>query len=264
MSEQTNVVQLPSSAPAGGAIFRAIPAIMQEVGYVGKDRKNQQQGYSFRGIDDIYAAVQLVLAKHGVFVVPRVLEDVWEERTTKSGGAMLHVRSKIAHTFYASDGSSVEAVTFGEGMDSGDKSSNKAMSSAMKYALLEVLCIPTNEPKDPEEESPEVAPKGSAPKQSSPATAKPVTAAVVPWFERAPNKMKRLQAAITKLNLGKAEADSRGLRGEEREKFVRDTRLKYMGAMLGREVTSTLALDEAEADKVTLAAENGEFPEFPS
>src|SRR5690242_13529352 len=114
-----------------GKIFKAIPAIMAEVGHISKDRKNPQQGYAFRGIDDVYAAVQLVLAKHGVFVVPRVLEYAWEERQTKSGGAMFHLRSKIAHTFYADDGSSVESITLGESMDSGDKSANKAMSAAM-------------------------------------------------------------------------------------------------------------------------------------
>ncbi len=44
-------------------------------------------------------------------------------------------------------------------MDSGDKSANKAMSAAYKYALMQVFCIPTDEPKDTENETHEVAPK---------------------------------------------------------------------------------------------------------
>jgi hypothetical protein len=138
-------------------IYSAIPAIMAEVGAVEKSRKNTAQGYAFRGIDEVYGALQLVMAKHGVFVVPVVLTQDWGERPTKGGGSMLRVVTTIRHTFFASDGSSVEAVTLGEGMDSGDKSANKAMSVALKYALLEVFCIPTSDPKDPENDSHELA-----------------------------------------------------------------------------------------------------------
>ncbi len=65
----------------------------------------------------------------------------------------------VQFTFYAPDGSSVEVVTVGEAMDAGDKSSNKAMSAALKYALLQVFCIPTEEPIDTENETHEVAAK---------------------------------------------------------------------------------------------------------
>lgn len=157
-------------SPPPGQIFKAIPEVMKEVGAVSKGRKNQQQNYQFRGIDDVYAAVQLVLAKHGVFVVPEVLRDtiLWDERTSKSGGTLMHLRVVIRHRFYAADGSSVYADTFGEAMDSGDKSCNKAMSVAMKYALIEALCIPTTEPKDPEDDSPEVLPRPSIKKEPAP------------------------------------------------------------------------------------------------
>ena len=40
-------------------------------------------------------------------------------------------------------------------MDSGDKATNKAMAIAMKYALFQVFCIPTEEMKDPDAETPE-------------------------------------------------------------------------------------------------------------
>ena len=53
--------------------------------------------------------------------------------------------SKIKYIFYAEDGTSVEAITIGEGMDSGDKATNKSMAIAMKYALFQVFCIPTEE-----------------------------------------------------------------------------------------------------------------------
>lgn len=146
-------------APRGGRIWKAIPAIMSEVGAIGKDRKNAGQGYNFRGIDDVYFAVQLVLAKHGVFTVPEVLEERTEDRTTKGGAALIYRVLKIRFWFYADDGSFFTATVMGEGMDSGDKASNKAMSVAHKYAFLQVLAIPTAEPKDPENDSHEVAPR---------------------------------------------------------------------------------------------------------
>ena len=140
-------------------IHEVIPSVMREVGAIAKGRKNAQQGYSFRGIDDAYQAFQPVFAKLGVFVVPTVLNVAREERQTKSGGVLIYTTLTVKHTFFADDASFFECVTVGEAMDSGDKSSNKAMSAAMKYALLEVFCVPTEEDNDTENHSPEVAPK---------------------------------------------------------------------------------------------------------
>ena len=142
-------------------IHEAISAIMSEVGSIGKDRKNVQQGYKFRGIDDVYMAVHPLLVKYGVFSVPRVTAERSEERTTKGGGALIYRVLTIEYTFFAKDGSSIMAVVIGEGMDSGDKASNKAMSVAHKYAILQLLAIPTEEQKDPEYDSPEPAPKSA-------------------------------------------------------------------------------------------------------
>jgi len=141
-----------------GEIYAAMAKAMAQVGSVGKTRKNAQQGYQFRGIDDVMAHVQPVLAECGIVPVPEVLEREREVVTTKSGGTMASVRLLVKHTFYAKDGSSVAAITLGEAMDSGDKASNKAMSAALKYALTEALLIPTYEvDRDTEEGSPQMA-----------------------------------------------------------------------------------------------------------
>jgi hypothetical protein len=85
------------------------------------------------------------------------LERVREERKTVKDngreGLLIYTTLTVRHTFTADDGSFVEAVTIGEAMDSGDKSSNKAMSAAMKYALLEVFCVPTEDDNDTENHS---------------------------------------------------------------------------------------------------------------
>lgn len=139
-------------------IYQQIPKIMSELGPIAKKNRNIAQGYSFRGIDDIYEGVQAVLAANGVFVVPDILEERTEERTAKNGSTLIYRVLKIKYTFFADDGSSISATVIGEGMDSGDKASNKAMSVAQKYALIQVFCIPTVEPKDPENDSHEIEP----------------------------------------------------------------------------------------------------------
>jgi hypothetical protein len=143
---------------AEGKIYAALAKCIAAVGVVGKTRKNAAQGYQFRGIDDVLSACQSVLADNGVVCVPQVREREREMVQTKSGGSMASVRLLVDHHFYAADGTFVTATTLGEAMDSGDKASNKAMSAALKYALVETLCIPTFEDdRDTEEHSPEIA-----------------------------------------------------------------------------------------------------------
>jgi hypothetical protein len=140
-------------------IFKAIAAIQRDMDAIGKTKRNQSQGFNFRGIDDVYNAIHPLLARHGVFTTPEVLEDRTEDRQTKSGGALIYRVLKIKYTFFAEDGSSVAATVIGEGMDSGDKASNKAMSIAHKYAFFQVFSIPTEEvaASDPDNYSHEVA-----------------------------------------------------------------------------------------------------------
>lgn len=126
-------------------IYTAINAAMKDIGYIGKDRKNQQQGFMFRGIEQVMNTMKPVLEDHGVFIVPEVLDTQREERTTKTGGNLIYTMHKIKFHFTATDGSEVCAITVGEAMDSADKSSNKAMSVAFKYACFQVFCIPTEE-----------------------------------------------------------------------------------------------------------------------
>lgn len=138
-------------------IYQAITKVMEEVGYVGKNQKNQQQGFMFRGIDAVMNAIYPALVKNKVFIVPEVLEQEREERKTKSGTTMIYSVCKIRYTFFAADGSSISAVVVGEGMDTGDKATNKAMATAFKYACFQVFCIPTEEMKeqDPDFKTPE-------------------------------------------------------------------------------------------------------------
>ena len=135
-------------------IYESITNIMQESIAIGKEKLNKQQGFKYRGIDDVMNTFYPLLSKHKVFIVPEVLAEQREERTTAKGGNLIYSILKIKYSFYAEDGSYVSAVVIGEGMDSADKSSNKAMAVGMKYAMFQVFCIPTEEMPDSDAETP--------------------------------------------------------------------------------------------------------------
>ena len=149
-------------------IYSAILNVMADVGAIAKDKKNQQQGFKYRGVDDVMNALQPAMVKHGVFVVPCMIDQKREERQTGRGGTLLYSICTMKYTFYAKDGSSVESVVVGEGMDSGDKATNKAMSIAFKYACFQVFCIPTEEMRDPDAETPPQTTKKPQERQKKP------------------------------------------------------------------------------------------------
>lgn len=153
-------------------IFESINKTMEDVGAIGKNSKNPQQGFMYRGVDAVMNALNPAMIKNGIFVVPTVLEQTREERTTAKGGLLIYSICKIKYTFYAQDGSFVESVVIGEGMDSGDKATNKAMSVAFKYACFQVFCIPTEEMKDPDAEVHEVQPRKTPTEQDMKKTEK--------------------------------------------------------------------------------------------
>ena len=130
---------------------------MSALSAISKGRKNTQQGYAFRGIDDAMNALHGPLSAAGVFYTAAVRDVVKTEFTTTKGTAMLHFTLTVAYTFHAADGSSVTFEAVGEASDSGDKAAGKAQSYALKVALIQVFCIPTEEQKDTEYASPERA-----------------------------------------------------------------------------------------------------------
>jgi hypothetical protein len=127
-------------------VYTAILKVMSAVGKAGisKDRQNTQQNYSFRGIDDVYNALNGFLADASLLILPRVMKREVTERVTKSGGAIFYVALDVEFDLVsAEDGSKHTIAMAGEAMDSADKATNKAMSAAYKYACMEVFCIPT-------------------------------------------------------------------------------------------------------------------------
>jgi hypothetical protein len=153
-------------------IYRAVIDAMGQISAVSKSRTNGTQGFAYRGIDDVMNELHGILAKSRIFIVPTVLAEERTTGTTSRGGTMFYTRLKIKFTFYADDGSNVESVVIGEAMDTGDKASNKALSIGLKYALLQVFCIPTEDDKDPDAVSQDFNP--SQPMGNTQQTSRPI------------------------------------------------------------------------------------------
>lgn len=127
-------------------VYRAICQVATVISKDGitKSKKNEQQGYKFRGIDDVYNSLSAVMAGAGLCILPRMSDRTHQERSTKSGSLLFYVTVRADFDFVSSkDGSKHTVTMYGEAMDSADKATNKAMSAAYKYACLQVFCIPT-------------------------------------------------------------------------------------------------------------------------
>lgn len=152
--------EVPAEAPATTRnVYQAIAAVMGDLARSGisKEQTNTFDKYKFRGIDDVYNALAPLLAKHGLLILPRVLERTSEERTSQKGGAVFYITVAVEFDFVSADDGSKHTIrAYGEAMDRGDKGTNKAMTAAYKYACFEAFCIPVVGQEDADAETHEV------------------------------------------------------------------------------------------------------------
>jgi hypothetical protein len=240
-------------------IYSKMIAINRNIEAIGKNEVNQMQRFNFRGIDTVYNEVHDIMANEGVFNVPEVIEDRTEERKSKSGGALIYRILKMRYTFFAEDGSSVQAVVIGEGMDSGDKASNKAMAIAHKYALLQAFCIPTSDTKDPDAESHEVQSKDEqqkpAPSQSKPKPAGQSRSG--PVFRFGKHKGEPLVGAKKDNLEWYRGAISKGINDPEKERYREDALLHL------REIDDAITVYEEHATDAQRDHVQQDFEDLP-
>lgn len=170
----------PETATDTPSVVVALARVMNDVQAVRKGDRNAQQGYAFRGIDAVMNAVGPVLRRHGVVVLPTCERAEWRDVHTNTGKPSRECTVSVRFTFYGPAGDHIDCVTPGESMDYGDKGAPKAMSVAFRIALLQALCLPTDEP-DPDATSYERA--AQPPPAPNPATR--ARAALREWAESA-------------------------------------------------------------------------------
>lgn len=131
-------------------IYAALAAINKGIKAIGKSNFNESQRFYFRGVDDIMNELHGLFAENGVVIIPEIEEQSQQTIQTRNGGVAYRTLLRVKYTFVAEDSSNVTCTAMGESHDSADKGVNKALSAALKYALLQMFLIPTAEKKDPD------------------------------------------------------------------------------------------------------------------
>lgn len=137
-------------------VFKAIEGVMSDLSKIGisKDKTNQQQGFKYRGVDDVMNELSALLPRHGLLILPRVTKREFAERVSAKGNPLFYTTLEIEYDFISTEDGSKHTVgpMVGEAMDSADKSANKAMAIAYKYVCFQAFCIPTEATVDPDAE----------------------------------------------------------------------------------------------------------------
>jgi hypothetical protein len=129
-----------------------LAVVRRRLVYVQKRGYNSRFNYNYVTAADIAGAVGDILAELGVVVVPR-LESISHEAARAQGSTEAEHVARVVMSYSFVDVDTAEEITVktaGEGLDSGDKAPYKAMTGALKYALLQSFLLATGD--DPEEE----------------------------------------------------------------------------------------------------------------
>lgn len=126
----------------GFTVQHAIAEVMRRLPAIGKGKTAPAAmgGFAYRGIEDMTAVIQPILAEVGLVIVPRAkMSSILPSPGQKEAfqDVILHVDWLIL----GPDGSSVEASTVGIGRDHTDKGATKAQTQAFKYLLMDLFCI---------------------------------------------------------------------------------------------------------------------------
>lgn len=135
--------------PEPSNVREAIVAVMQNIGYVQKV-KAAGLNYSYASEADLIAALRPHMVAVGLSVSAKSMQTILDQEVTSKGGtAGRRVVIGYVWTFnHAPSDTSFDVVSYGEGIDFGDKACNKAMTAALKYALRQTFLIETGDDPD--------------------------------------------------------------------------------------------------------------------
>lgn len=122
-------------------IYQKLSAIMGDIGVVEKGGKNTEQNYAFIEYAAVAGKLRSLFSEYGVLIVPRMpkaSEHVREEITTKYGSKGVAILIDFTFEIINADkpDDKFEVTWTGEAADYGDKGTNKAATSALKYYLM--------------------------------------------------------------------------------------------------------------------------------
>ena len=125
--------------------------VRRRIGYVQKRGFNERNNYSYVTAADLAGSVGDILAELGVVIIPRLESITYEPNAGGRTEVARAAQVVMAYTFTDVDsGEEITTKVAGQGLDSGDKAPYKAMTGALKYALLQSFLLATGD--DPEDE----------------------------------------------------------------------------------------------------------------
>lgn len=152
-------------------IFQALSLVMNGVRAIGKTKRNKAQGYQFRGIDDLMNAAGPEFRKYGIVLLTSIQEKEYDQ-VPVGKGTWVQCRLTVAYTFACGPDADQQVTVrvCAEALDNSDKATTKAYSYALRTALSQVLCVPTEEDRDPDYETPERGGHGAGRPPAQPQT----------------------------------------------------------------------------------------------
>ena len=166
MTTTSNETGLAAAMPAPPQVYKQMQSVMAAIAESGiaKSRRNKEQSFNFRGVDEAFMAFAPLLVKHDLLVIPSFSNLRVKRRPTAKGGITYSAKLEGTFTFISvRDGSQqIAGPFFGEANDGQDKAVSKASSVAERNMFFYTFVAP-HEPAiggDPDEsgedEQPEV------------------------------------------------------------------------------------------------------------
>lgn len=142
-------ISLPVGPVFKDDIHTAMARVYEKVSYVQKETKGGL-GYSFASERAIIETLRPAMVENGIIVHVVEIRDVEREAfQTRNGGTSNRTTMLAVVRFaHAPSGTHIDVQALGEGVDVGDKSSNKAMTIALKYALRQTFMLETGDDPD--------------------------------------------------------------------------------------------------------------------
>lgn len=119
-------------------IYQRVNAVMKEVTYIQKENKKVNGQYTFVSHDAVTGILHEPMARHGIVMVPTVAELEQEGNRTS-------IKMEINFINIDKPEDKITVYHWGYGIDSQDKGIGKAVSYAVKYALLKLFCLETGD-----------------------------------------------------------------------------------------------------------------------
>lgn len=143
-------------------LIKALSKAYTACGYVQKKGQMNAAGanYKFAKESDFIEAIRPAMIENGLTLNPSGISSLHHDQyQNKSGTPTNRVVGVFTFRLSHTSGESIQVSALGEGIDTGDKASYKAMTGALKYALRQTMLIETGDDPDNEIPEPRIVPR---------------------------------------------------------------------------------------------------------